>query len=344
MSRTLAYRIRIGGQTASSQATENERLLLSLSVRLDMGGAGGDCELLLGDPENTPPQTGDPLSVELDDGDGAQKVFTGVVDTVRIDTSGQYVVAYDGLRKLACLETEASYENVDVDFVVKDLLEQAGITAGRLAKGFKLASYALTHRPGALRQIQELGEWCGADLYTDGAGKAHFVTPSEQGAEHTFQFASNVLRLELRATPSIYDSVEVVGEGAAASQGADKFYWLAKDLAGVSGKAAIDAQGKVTAGRLGQRPRRLILGAVRSGETAQQVAEAIIQALAARWLRGHLEVFGAPKVQPGDRVKINGIPARHGAASLLQGSHTLRVRQVGHFLSRNRGFVTHLSF
>ena len=344
MPRTLAYRIRIGGQTVSSLATENERLLLSLAVRMDMGGVGGVCEVLLGDPENTPAQTGDPLSVELDVGDGAQTIFTGIVDTVLIDTGGQRVTAYDSLRKLTGLETEASYENVDVDFVVKDLLQQAGAAVGTVTKGFKLASYGLTRSPGVLRQLLELAEWCGADLYTDGAGKAHFATPAEQGVEHTFQFAANVLRLELRATPPIYDSVEIVGEGAAANQGADKFYWLVKDLAGVSGKAAIDAQGNVSAGSSGQRPRRLTLGAVRTGEAAQQIAEAMLQALAARWLRGRLEVFGAPKVQPGDRVKIDGIPALHGAAALLQGSHALRVRGVGHFLSRNRGYVTRMDF
>ena len=136
----------------------------------------------------------------------------------------------------------------------------------------------------------------------------------------------------------------MVGEGAAASQGADKFYWLVKDVAGVSGKAAIDAHGVVAVGRSGSSPRHVKLGAVRSGEAAQLVAEAQMRALAARWLRGRVDVLCAPKVLPGDQVKINGIPPRHGAASLLQGPHRLRVRQVRHILNRKHGFVTHLGF
>lgn len=338
------YRICLGGQTASSQDKENERLLLSLNVCLSMGGVGGVCELLFGDPDNTPPQTGDTLSVELDIGGGAQRVFTGIVDTVRLDVSSQHITAYDSLRKLAKLETESSYENVDVDFVVKDLFKLAGVDVGRVAKGFKLASYVLVKNPGVLRQLLELADWCGADLHTDGEGKVHFTTPTEQGAEHAFEFDENVLRLELQATPPVYDSVEVFGEGAAASQGAEKFYWLANDMSGVSGKAVIDAQGTVKAGSSGQCPRHLKLGVVRSGEVAQQVAEAQLRALAARWLRGRLEVFGTPKVLPGDRVKINRIPPRHAAAKLMQGPHTLRVRQVRHLLSRNRGYVTCLEF
>jgi hypothetical protein len=219
-----------------------------------MDGAGGVCELRLGDPEAPAPQAGEPLRVELDAGDGLRKVFTGTVDTVRIDATGQHVTAYDDLHKLAGLETEASYENVDVDFVIKDVLQRAGVATGRISKGFNLPSYVLTRSPGALRQVLELADWCGADLFGDSEGKAHFVTPAEQGAAHGFEFAMNVLQIEIQATPPIHDSVEVFGEGAAGSQGADKFCWLASDLAGVSGQAAIDPQGAVAVGRTGNDP------------------------------------------------------------------------------------------
>ncbi|RDE52171.1 MAG: hypothetical protein DVS81_02775 [Candidatus Accumulibacter meliphilus] len=344
MSDALAYRIEIGRQTASSDAAQSRRQLLSLLVRLGMDGAGGVCELLFGDPETTAPQAGEALRVDLDAGNGLRKVFTGTVDTVRIDAGGQHVTAYDDLRKLASLETEASYENVDVDFVIKDVLQQAGVTTGRITKGFNLPSYVLSRSPGALRQVLDLADWCGADLFTDGEGKAHFVTPGEQGAAHGFEYTMNLLQIEIRATPPIHDSVEIFGEGAAGSQGADKFCWLASDLAGVSGRAAIDPQGTVAVGQTGQRPRRLTLGVVRSGEAAQHVAEAQMRALASRWLRGRLEVIGRPGVMPGDRVRLVGIPPRHAAAELLSGPHALRVRQVSHVLSRRRGFVTRMEF
>jgi hypothetical protein len=344
MSTALAYRIGIGSQTASSDAARSGRSLLSLLVRLGMDGTGGVCELQLADPEAPAPQAGEPLRVELDTGAGLRKVFTGAVDTVRIDTSGQHVTAYDDLQKLARFETEASYENVGVDFVVKDVLQRAGVATGRIGKGFNLPSYVLTRRPGALRQVLELADWCGADLFSDSEGKAHFVTAAEPGTAHGFDFATDVLQIEIEATPPIHDSVEVFGEGAAASQGADKFCWLATDLAGVSGQAAIGPQGAVAVGRTGKSPRRLTLGVVRSGEVAQQVAEAQMRALTARWLRGRIEVIGRPGVLPGDRVSLTGIPLRHAAAGLLQGPHALRVRQVSHVLGRRRGFVTRMEF
>lgn len=341
---TVAYQIKIGNQTASSQPAENERLLLSLLVRLDMSGAGGCCELRFGDPETTLPMHGDAVNVELDTGAGKHRVFTGTVDCTTVDTTGLTVTAYDGLRQLAALEVDAVYQDSNVDFVIKDLIGRANLKTGRIAKGFKLATLNLKHHPNALSHLLQLADWCGADLFTDGEGKVHFATAAEHGAEYRFQFDENVRSVDLRAVPPLYDSVEVVGEGAASSQGSDKYYWLAKDLSGVSSKAAIDGKGKVSAGKSGKKPRRLVIGAVRSGEAAAKVAEAHMQALASRWLRGSVEVFGESKIIPGDTVKLQGLPKGHALAALLQDSHKLRVRAVSHRLSRNSGLTTRLEF
>lgn len=344
MSTAPGYRIEIGGQVAGSDATRSRRQLVSLLIRLGMGGVGGACDLLLGDPAAVAPQTGESLRVDLDAGNGLRRVFTGTVDTVRADVLGHHVTAYDDLHRLSGFTAEACYEDVEVGFVVRDVLQRAGVVAGRICRGFNLPSYVLTRHAGALRQVLELAEWCGADLFSDGEGKAHFAIPAELGATHVIDVAAEVLDVALEATPPIYDSVEVFGEGVAGSRGADKFCWLATDLAGVSGQAAIDKQGEVIVGRIGQRPRRLTLGAVRSGEAAQHVAEAQMSALAARWLRGRVEVLGRPGVSPADRVSLGGVRAPHALADLLRRPGTLRVRQVSHFLNRQRGFVTRIEF
>jgi len=81
--------------------------------------------------------------------------------------------------------------------------------------------------PRALRHLQALAELCGTDLYTDGQGRAHFAAPRTGGTtEQSFRYGDNILTLDLQVTPPAYDSVEVWGEGAASSQGADKYYWL----------------------------------------------------------------------------------------------------------------------
>jgi hypothetical protein len=339
-----AYRVSIGGQIASSTTAENERLLLSLAVRLDMSGAGGCCEMRLGDLDNTVPQAGDAVTVDLDAGSGRQRVFTGTVDGVCVDAKGIALIAYDGLRCLAALEVDAAYEDVAVDFVVKDLLSLGGASVGTVAPGFRLAAFRIKREPGVLYHLRQLASWCGADLYTDGAGRVHCTTPEQRGSEHCLQFTDTILQVNLQAMPPVHDGAEICGEGAAASQGADKWYWLAKDLTGVSGKAAMDEHGTVSEGKTGTQTQRLVLGAARSGEAAGHIAVARARAFAAHRLRGFVEVSGAPGVMPGDRVTIESIPRGHALAVLLQGVPGLRVRGVHHRLSRHVGFVTRLEF
>jgi hypothetical protein len=47
------------------------------------------------------------------------------------------------------------------------------------------------------------------------------------------------------------------------------------------------------------------------------VAKAWASEVAARLLRGSMEVFATPAIPPGDRVEITGLPDEHPAAALL---------------------------
>jgi len=344
MALAVAYHIKIGSQTASSNARENDRLLLSLIAELNMDGVGGRCSVELGGTQYKTPPPGDAVSVGLDGGDGMVAVFTGEVEAVQVGATSQRIYASDGLVKLGRLDVEAAYEDVNVDFIVKDLLQQAEVDAGKVEKGPKLASYVLHRGPRALRHIQHLAEICGADFYSDGEGKAHFTVPAKGGADHSFLYGENILSLDLQHPPPVHDSVEVWGEGAASSKGADKFYWLATDLSGVSDKAAVDDDGKVSTGKPGKRPLHITHGAVRSGETAQALAKAHMAALSARWVRGRLKVFARPGVEPGNLVEIKDLPEDHAAAGALKDNRLLRVRRVSHQLDRNQGFVTRMDF
>ncbi|MFO1432391.1 MAG: hypothetical protein U1F76_19995 [Candidatus Competibacteraceae bacterium] len=344
MAQAIAYRVKSGGHTAASRAQESDCQLLSLRVDLDMDGVGGHCAIELGD-STIAVQPGAAVKVELDAGDGMLPVFTGQVDNVRIGASSQWLLADDSLAALARLDLEAAYQDVKAGFIVKDIFQQAGVTAGEVVDGPQLPTYVLHRGPRALRHLQTLAELCGADLYTDGQGRVHCAVPRTGGtAEQTFRHGENILTLDLHLMPPAYDSVEVWGEGAASSQGADKYYWLVTDLTGVNGKAALTANSQVNPGSLGKLPRPIYQGAVRSGEAARGVAEAQVKALAARWLRGHIEVYGTPGVEPGHRVQIVGLPTDHSATAVLASGHLPRVRRVQHRLDRQRGLLTRLDF
>ncbi|MCG8422767.1 MAG: hypothetical protein MJE77_33040 [Proteobacteria bacterium] len=344
MAQKIGYHATIGSQIASSRPNQGERQLLALFSELSMDSIGGRCRLELGGNRVEAPAPGDAISVELSAGESSAAVFTGEVEAVEVTATSQRIVASDGLVKLGRLDIEVTYEDVSVDFIVKDLLDQAGISIGTIDTGPDLAVYVIHRGPRALHYAQELAALCGADLYTDGRGAAHFASPRQGAADHRFSYGESVISLDLYRPPLVVDSIAVWGEGAAGSKGADKTHWLASDLAGVSGKAAIDASGATTSGSLGQSPRQLKSGAVRTGEAAQACADGHMAALASRRVRGRVDIFGTPGIEPGDLIDIADLPDQHAATSALLKNHTLRVRQVRHLMSRRRGYITRLEF
>ena len=338
--RRSAYTVRLGDAVASSTASESRRQLLRLQVVLDMDGPVAACTVELADAASPPPAIGDAVSVELDGGDGLQTVFTGTVAEAAAHATGQRIVAHGHFAPLGAREVEAAYDSVAADFIVKDLLDQAGATAGTVAAGPDLAAWTLQRSPTALGHLRRLALLCGADLYADGRGAIHCAVPRSGAADHRFTFGENILRLQLARRVPAFDSIEVWGEGA--DQGADKAHWLSTDLAQVSAKASVAADGSVQTGKLGQRPLRLREGALRSGAAAEAVAKAWATRVAAGRVEGSVEVFAAPKVCPGDLVGIDKLPDDHPAATLLDGP--LRVRSVRHELDRQRGAITRLGF
>jgi hypothetical protein len=342
MAGDVIYDLTIGSQSASSKTRDSERQLMSLVIELRMEGTGGHCTIELADAEYTPPEPGDALIVKLDAGDGEHQVFTGEVESVETTATSQRIAASDGLVKLARLDVEAAYEDVSVDSIVKELMQEAGVEPGTVEKGPKLPSFNLFRGPRALRHIQGLAELCGVDLYTDGEGKAHFAGPSTAGDLHNFQYGENVRELSVKEIQPVYDGVEFWGEGAASTQGADKYYWLPTELSGVNAKASVAGDGSVSSGASGKCPRQLCSGALRSGEAASDLAEARMKAAAGRRIQGHINAFGSPAVKPGDHVKIEGLPAYHSAAEIFKDAQGLRIRGVRHVLDMQAGFITRM--
>lgn len=336
------YTVRIGGYTASDRAQDGDRLLLQLRVEQTMDGSGGRCNAELAGAQFDAVAVGDPVEVALDGGDGAVTVFSGQVCSTGFTATTQRVEAQTALAGLARAELERAYESVTLDFIVKDLLQQGGATAGTVCKGPEVPSYAVHRQPRLLGQVWRLAAACGADVYTAGDGKVQVATPDQSGAEHRLRFGQDIRELDLQAVVLPFDSIELWGEGAASAKGSDKAHWLSTDLSGVCGKAAVDDAGVVSTGRLGQRPLRLRDGALRAGGATEDSARARLAWLAARRVGGRIEVNGAPAVQPGDTVRIDKLPSGHGLAGLL--ASALRVRGVRHWLDRESGLVTRLMF
>jgi hypothetical protein len=339
----IAFTITLGGLTVGSDARSTDAQLLRLSSVLSMDGAGGRCTLVLAATEFELPAPGDPLTVSLDAGEGARDVFTGEVLAVTATAAEVRVDACDGLSKLGHLEFEEVFAEQSAGAIARAVLDVAGLTAGTVADGPTFPSFVLHRGPRALHHLQRLARQCGVDLYTDGAGKVHFAGPDQAGASHSFRARAHVLAAELHRRAPSRDGVRVWGEGAASTQGAEKAHWLIDDLAGVSGQAAVGADGGVTRGSAGERTHTVLDGAVRTGQVAADLAAARALALAARRVGGHAVVLGAPAVVPGDTVTLEDLDGRPALAAIA-GDGPLRVREVRHTLAAGAGFTTRVEF
>ncbi|MFP2913493.1 hypothetical protein ACLESD_52580, partial [Pyxidicoccus sp. 3LFB2] len=244
----IAYSVTIGSFRASSQAGQGNGAVRSIVSELTMDGAGGRCTLELAASDSALPSPGDATTVSLDAGDGSVTVFTGVVLETRATPDSATVVGTDALTKLARLDVCGAYESTTAGSIVSELVQKVGARKGTIKDGPTFPSYVLHRGPRALRHIQRLAEQCGFDVYTDGEGQVHFAPPADGGPDHTFVYAKQVLRAELRKPSPALDGVEVWGEGAASTQGAEKGHWLVADLSSISGKAALGSTGGVQAG------------------------------------------------------------------------------------------------
>ena len=342
----ISYTISIGGTTVSDDSTAGGPPLVMLRVGRGIGGSGGRARIEVGHVGTGTTAPGDAIQIELDAGGGSQTVFTGEVETVRQGIRSTIIEGRDGLARLADHEIERGYEEVSAGFIVKDLVDAAGSESGEIEEGPTFPRYVVHGGARVLRHAQKLADLIGAELFTDGDGKICFARPADASASHTLRWGEHLLRVDLEREPLHSDSLAVWGEGSAGTDGADKEHWLTTDLSGVSGEASVTesaGQRSVTPQSLGDRPRTLIDGSVRSVDVADEIAEAHMQRLALRPLRGAVVTLGLPDAAPGQWIELSDLPAlTHPSASGTPVK--LRIRHFVHHLSPGEGLLTELRF
>lgn len=117
-----------------------------------------------------------------------------------------------------------------------------------------------------------------------------------------------------------------MGESPGGSQSRQDWAWLTKDFSGLSGTAG------------SEDPITLLERAtLRTGASAKTAADALQARNERRTLRGTVLVAGYPQAKLGDSVELTGLLDE----SLNQ---TYQIRAVKHRISKQRGFMTTISF
>lgn len=336
-SAAVGFSVTIDGLCARWPASGGALDLLTLECATGVGG--GFARIELGPPQGEAPALGAAITVDLDDGDGVRRVFTGEVDDIGSSATVWHLRGHDGLPRLARLDREQVWTDTTADLVLKDLLAAAGLAVGEVCSGPPLRVFAALRGPRGLRIAEGLLARMGAELFVDGEGKVIVARPRSGAVDHTLTWGVDLLDIQLARCPPALPGVEIWGEGASDGLGASKGHWLPRDTSGLVGRAAIDDTGAVVAGAEGQAGRRVVDGALGTARACRDVADGQATLLAARPLRGALVSLGRAAIKPGEGIKVAGLPAQHALAAVLAGA-PVRARRVIHRFTATTGFTT----
>ncbi|MCI5208561.1 MAG: hypothetical protein D3910_07160, partial [Candidatus Electrothrix sp. ATG2] len=107
---------------------------------------------------------GDPVTVDLDSGNGMIRVFTGRVEESVVSETGQQVLALDDTSLLREKEVEAMYEEISLPDIIQDLLGRIEAEPGDICPGPKVPFYVVHRRPDLHSHLHQLAENPGPSL------------------------------------------------------------------------------------------------------------------------------------------------------------------------------------
>jgi phage protein D len=172
----------------------------------------------------------------------------------------------------------------------------------------------------------DLAELSGLDVYVNSDGAVVMERFVGGHTVHVLEHAKHVLELDVRRTSPRATAAEAWGESPGTSKGTNAWAWLTKDFDSLHGSS-----GSGTPLLLLERP------ALRSGQAARSAAEAALDTLQRRAVRGRVVTIGRPEVKLGDAIQLRDMPDDNANGNF-------QVRSVTHRLRKRTGFTTEIGF
>jgi len=276
--------------------------------------------------------------------DGEEEtVFTGSVETVRPALSGVVIRALGTANDLLNLRTSTTYANQSAGSIARDLIDQAGLSAGTVDEGPVLPRYVVDHALSGHRHLRDLADRLGYEFYTDRDGNLMFhalgpgagldalggtlgaiagVAAGLAGRGESYAFGRQLLRAASGLRAVAWGAVEVGGESPMSRQGDTTEHWLTTnddDYRGAAGEGEPTLIVRDPAARTKDLAARSAAGRLAvAARTAREVS---------------ITVFGRPQVDLGASVATEAVPDEE-----INGSGY--VRAIRHRLTYNDGFLT----
>jgi phage protein D len=311
-------------RSTTSPATST---VVELQVELGMDGEADQVVLVLGQVGSFRPTVGQQLTVELGytDGQDPQRVTVTTVVEGAPDLRRRRIVALSA-PALVRTRVDRTFETSTAGAIVRELARAAGLDVTQADDGITFPAYVVDARRSPWHHIGELAALCGFDRYVDDEGKLVFAFFTGGRTSHVFEYGTHILDVRMDRHTAVSGEVTVIGESPGAAQGSDSWAWLARDLAGVTGRVGS-----------GQALLLLERSALRTPSAVRQAAQAALTDLTRRATTGEVTVAGAPQVRLGDALRLSGVPEPG-----VDG--TYQVRSVVHLLRKDAGFTTRISF
>jgi hypothetical protein len=309
---TPAFQLRLGDRIYGPQvaALVLRRARLPATDRLEV-------RLPAAAPVSAAP--GDPVSLELDGGEGAEVVFTGRVALLRRRFDTIELVARGGADRLARTRPVLALSRVTAGDAIRRLAEAAGVEVAELAPGPMLAIYAADGRATALAEIARLAAFSGAAAILDGEGRLSVPDPARPEIPLALRFGREILEAEATEGDDSDPAPIVTGEGG--DPGGEQARWIIADFNRGS-PAAADVP-------------RIALPEIRTRADAKAAAAAIADATRARARAVRLTTFLIPGLAPGRHLSIADMP---GGVPLSRAT----IQQVQHSVAADGMALTRL--
>jgi hypothetical protein len=296
--------------------------------------------------ERTGIVVGDAVTLDLGHDGEEETVFTGAVEAVRPAISGVAVRALGKTHDLLNLRVSTTYVNQSAGSIARDLIGQAGLSAGTVDDGPLLPRYVVDRALSGHRHLKDLADRLGYELYADRDGNIMFrpLGPSANldalggalgaaagaagailgaGGE-SYAFGQQLLGAATGWRGVAWATVEVGSESPMSGQGDATEHWLTTNDADYRGSAG-DGE-----------PALLVRDPVaRTKDLADRFAAGRL-AVAARTAREvSITVLGRPQVDLGDTIAVADVPDE-----TVNGDGY--VRAIRHRFGDETGFVTEM--
>ena len=313
----------------SGASDDWQRSLLSITVEAGLSPNVDVANIVVAADEAAPTaDIGDTGDISLGYEDGAtETVFTGQIESVTFNLRGTCLMtATNGGAKLSKLRLNQSYEKQKSGDIASDLATRAGVDTDTVEAGSDFPFLVLDDGRNAYQHIAALAAQSGYLAYI-GATDLLSFTPFLAGeAVRTFTFGKDIISLNISRVAPPFQSVKVIGAGAAGDNGDEAWSWVVKDASSVTGSAGD-----------GSIERSFTLPSLKSNDAVQCAADGFAEASLRMQMVGELLVPGAPNVSVGCAVEIADAPKSDMNGLCL-------VREAVHYYNKHDGYLTRIVF